>query len=89
MSNKINERQRLAAQLAASGKTGREIAAELDVAPETVSRWRSDEHFAAELNAFRNDAVDAACFISAAWSRQRAWRSSFRSRCRRLRCVRS
>lgn len=56
MSTNLKERQQLAVQLLASGKTGREVAAELGVTPETVSRWRADVAFVAELNAMLNDA---------------------------------
>ena len=51
MSAKLNENQLLATHLAAIGKSGKQIAAELSVAEETVSRWKQLPNFQAEVNA--------------------------------------
>jgi hypothetical protein len=41
----INQNQLLAAQLLAAGKSGKAVAAEVDVAEETISRWKQDKDF--------------------------------------------
>jgi hypothetical protein len=50
MSIKLNECQRLAAQMLAMGHSGKSVATELGVAPETVSRWRQEPIFNRYLN---------------------------------------
>ena len=40
MSKNLNENQLLAVQLVAQGKSGKEIAKELSVTEETISRWK-------------------------------------------------
>ena len=51
MSAKLNENQLLATHLVAIGKSGKQIAGELSVAEETVSRWKQLPNFQAEVNA--------------------------------------
>ncbi|SEN42866.1 helix-turn-helix domain-containing protein [Nitrosomonas marina] len=46
----MNEKQRQAILLLASGKTGVKVAESLQVTPKTVSTWRSQPEFKAELN---------------------------------------
>ena len=45
MSKKLNENQFLAVQLVAQGRSGKEIAQELSVTEETVSRWKKQPAF--------------------------------------------
>lgn len=54
-SKKLNENQQLAIQLLASGKAGKAVAQELEIRNETLSRWRNQPQFQAELNAFVED----------------------------------
>ena len=51
MSNKLKENQLLAIPLVAQGVSGREIAEQLSVAEETVSRWKQVPEFQAGVNA--------------------------------------
>ena len=51
MSTKLNENQLLATHLVAIGKSGKQIAGELSVAEETISRWKNLPEFQAEVNA--------------------------------------
>ncbi len=51
MSAKLNENQLLATHLVAIGKSGKQIAGELSVAEETISRWKQLPDFQAEINA--------------------------------------
>jgi len=46
----MNEKQHLAIQHLSTGKTGAEVAELLQVTPKTVSTWRQDPEFKAELN---------------------------------------
>ena len=46
----MSEKQQQAILLLASGKTGVEVAESLQVTPKTVSTWRSQPEFKAELN---------------------------------------
>ncbi len=46
----MNEKQLLAIQLLSTGKTGAQVAEQLQVTPKTISMWRSDPKFKAELN---------------------------------------
>ena len=50
MSTKLKENQLLAISLVAQGVSGREIAKQLSVAEETVSRWRQFPEFQAGVN---------------------------------------
>ena len=51
----MNEKQQHAVILLATGKTGVEVAKELKVTPKTISVWRSEPEFRAELNKRMND----------------------------------
>ena len=51
MSNKLKENQLLAIPLVAQGVSGREIAEQLSVAEETISRWKQTPEFQAGVNA--------------------------------------
>ena len=51
MSNKLKENQLLAIPLVAQGVSGREIAEQLAVTEETVSRWKQVPEFQAGVNA--------------------------------------
>lgn len=50
MSTKLNENQLLAIPLVAQGVSGKEIANKLNVAKETISRWKKIPEFQAEVN---------------------------------------
>ena len=50
MSNKLNENQLLAVPLVAQGRSGKEIAKELSVTEETISRWKKQPAFIALVN---------------------------------------
>tara|TARA_B100000989_G_C19337424_1_gene383513 strand:- start:282 stop:437 length:156 start_codon:yes stop_codon:yes gene_type:complete len=50
MSKKLYENQFLAVQLVAQGRSGNEIAQELSVTEETVSRWKKQLAFIALVN---------------------------------------
>ena len=50
MSTKLNENQLLAVQLVAQGRSGKEIAQELSVTEETISRWKKQPAFIALVN---------------------------------------
>ena len=60
MSTKLNENQLLATHLVAIGKNGKQIAGELSVAEETVSRWKQLPDFQAEVNAILLECRDNA-----------------------------
>ena len=47
---KLKERQSIAVDMLACGATGREVARDLGVREETVSRWRTNPVFTAALN---------------------------------------
>ena len=51
MSNKLKENQIIATQKVAMGLTNRQIAKELNVAEETICRWKQTPEFQAEINA--------------------------------------
>lgn len=59
-STELKENQLIAVQLVASGKQGRVIAETLQIAEETVSRWRQLPAFEAGLNTLLRDARDTA-----------------------------
>ena len=50
MSKNLNENQLIAVQLVAQGRSGKEIARELSVTEETVSRWKKQPEFIALVN---------------------------------------
>ena len=50
MSKNLNENQLLAVQLVAQGRSGKEIAKELSVTEETISRWKKQPAFIALVN---------------------------------------
>ena len=50
MSKNLNENQLLAVHLVAQGRSGKEIAQELSVTEETVSRWKKQPAFIALVN---------------------------------------
>ena len=50
MSTKLNENQLLAIPLIAQGVSGKDIANKLNVAKETISRWKKIPEFQAEVN---------------------------------------
>lgn len=57
--NKLTPQQTLAVQLLVAGKKQVVIAGELDIAQETISRWRSNPAFAVALNAGVKDAYES------------------------------
>ena len=60
MSNKLKENQLLAIPLVAQGVSGREIAEQLTVTEETVSRWKQVPEFQAGVNAILLECRDNA-----------------------------
>ena len=50
MSTKLNENQLLAIPLVAQGVSGKDIANKLNIAKETISRWKKIPEFQAEVN---------------------------------------
>ena len=50
MSIILNNNQRIAVQLVAQGKTGKFISEHLNVAEETISRWKKKPEFIASVN---------------------------------------
>ena len=50
MSKNLNENQLLAVQLVVQGRSGREIAKQLSVTEETISRWKKQPIFIASVN---------------------------------------
>ena len=59
MSTKLNENQLIAVQLVAQGKTGKFISEHLNVAEETISRWRKKPEFIASVNVLLNQLRDS------------------------------
>jgi hypothetical protein len=59
MSKKLNENQLLAVPLVASGMSGQLVAKELNIQPETLSRWKNDSEFMAGVNRIIVDAQEA------------------------------
>ena len=53
MSSNLNERQQLAIVLLCSGLSATEVAKELKVRKETISRWKNDRDFNEELRNWR------------------------------------
>ena len=53
MSSNLNERQQLAIVLLCSGLSATEVAKELKVRKETISRWKNDRDFNEELRSWR------------------------------------
>ena len=60
MSTKLKENQLLAIPLVAQGVSGKEIAKQLSVAEETISRWKQTPEFQAEVNAILLECRDNA-----------------------------
>ena len=55
----LNNNQLIAVQLVAQGKTGKFISEHLNVAEETVSRWRKKPEFIASVNVMLNQLRDS------------------------------
>ena len=55
----LNNNQLIAVQLVAQGKTGKFISEHLNVAQETISRWRKKPEFIASVNVVLNQLRDA------------------------------
>ena len=53
MSSNLNERQQLAVVLLCSGLSATEVAKELKVRKETISRWKNDHDFSEEMRSWR------------------------------------
>ena len=53
MSSNLNERQQLAVVLLCSGLSATEVAKELKVRKETISRWKNDHDFNEELRSWQ------------------------------------
>ena len=60
MSNKLKENQIIATQKVAMGLTNRQIVKELNVAEETICRWKQTPEFQAEVNAILLECRDNA-----------------------------
>jgi transposase len=56
----LNAKQEKAAVMLVSGMTAREVAAEVGVTAETISRWKADANFEAYMNQLRWEALDSA-----------------------------
>ena len=54
----LNNNQLIAIQLVAQGKTGKFISEQLNVAEETISRWRKKPEFIASVNVMLNQLRD-------------------------------
>ena len=55
----LNNNQLIAVQLVAQGKTGKFISEHLNVAQETISRWRKKPEFIASVNVMLNQLRDS------------------------------
>ena len=55
----LNNNQLIAVQLVAQGKTGKFISEHLNVAQETISRWRKKPEFMASVNVMLNQLRDS------------------------------
>ena len=55
----LNNNQLIAVQLIAQGKTGKFISEHLNVAEETISRWRKKPEFIASVNVILNQIRDS------------------------------
>ena len=55
----LNNNQLIAVQLVAQGKTGKFISQHLNVAEETISRWRKKPEFIASVNVILNQIRDS------------------------------
>lgn len=55
----LNSNQLIAVQLIAQGKTGKSISEHLNVAEETISRWRKKPEFIASANRILNQLRDS------------------------------
>ena len=56
----LTPKQLQAIPLMAQGKTGKEVAAEVSVAPQTLCEWRKSAIFMAELNNFKMELLETA-----------------------------
>jgi signal transduction histidine kinase len=56
----LSAKQLQAIPLMAQGKTGKEVAAEVSVTPQTLCEWKKSALFMAELNNFRMEALETA-----------------------------
>lgn len=56
----LKPKQAQAAALLAQGKLCREAAEAVEISPQTLSAWRKDPEFDAEVNAIRREVLDAA-----------------------------
>lgn len=57
---KVNVKKSQAVMLLASGKKAKEAAEDLGVSPETISVWRREPEFEAEINCLRLESLQAA-----------------------------
>ena len=57
---KLSDKQIKAISLLASGKLCRTVADELSVTPQTISEWKRQPAFVAEINKLRKEVLDAA-----------------------------
>jgi hypothetical protein len=55
----VSPRQVLAARMLIEGRLGKDVAAEIGVSPETISRWRHRPEFEALMRELLRDTVDA------------------------------
>lgn len=55
----LNNNQKIAVQLVAQGKTGKFISEYLNVAEETISRWKKKPEFIASINRILNQIRDS------------------------------
>ena len=55
----LNNNQLIAVQLVAQGRTGKFISEHLNVAQETISRWRKQPEFIASVNVILNQLRDS------------------------------
>ena len=70
MSKNLNENQLLAVQLVAQGRSGKEIAKELSVTEETISRWKKQPAFIALVNDLLGQLRDTtwSCAAQVSWN---------------------
>ena len=58
MSTKLNENQLIAVHLIASGRKSCEVAEQLNIRSETLSRWRQDEEFVKAINKAQEEILE-------------------------------
>jgi transposase len=62
--NKLTSKQLKALPLMVQGMSGKDVAKEVSVAPQTVSEWKKSPEFMATLNSLRMEALEsAACLL--------------------------